>query len=92
MATRIYEAGERKQQRISLGAALKQAGFHGGEAARAERQLKRLGRERAAKLFQWLLEADLGMKGSRSSRGHFVLEHLFLKLATRSSSARTRAS
>ncbi|MEO2022211.1 MAG: DNA polymerase III subunit delta [Pirellulaceae bacterium] len=94
MATRIYEAAERKQQRISLGAALKQAGFHGGEASRAEKQLKRLGRERAAKLFQWLLEADLGMKGSHSkkARGHFVLEHLFLKLATRQPTARTRAS
>ncbi|MDE0736267.1 MAG: DNA polymerase III subunit delta [Pirellulaceae bacterium] len=92
MATRIYEASERKQQRISLGAALKQAGFHGGEASRAEKQLKRLGRERAANLFQWLLEADLGMKGSRSSRGHFILEHLFLKLATKSSAAPTRAS
>ncbi|MFP6621330.1 MAG: DNA polymerase III subunit delta [Pirellulaceae bacterium] len=94
MATRIYEAAERQQQRISLGAALKQAGFHGGETSRAEKQLKRMGRERAAKLFQWLLEADLGMKGSHSkkARGHFVLEHLFLKLATRNSAARTRAS
>ena len=87
-ATRIYEAAERKGQRISLEAAVKQAGFRYGETRKAEHQLKRLGRERAAKLFQWLLEADLAMKGSHSARGHFVLEHLFLKLANRPTAAR----
>lgn len=87
-ATRIYEAAERRGQRISLEGAVKQAGFRYGEAKKAEQQLKRLGRERAAKLFQWLLEADLAMKGSHSARGHFVLEHLFLKLANRPAAAR----
>ena len=83
MATRIYEAAERKQQRPSLASALKQAGFKPWETKKAEPQLKILGRERAGQLFEWLLEADQAMKGSHSdvSRAHFTLEHLFMKLA-----------
>ena len=90
MATRIYEAAQRNQQPIKLDAALKQAGFHWpSERKKAEYQLRRLGRERAGQLFQWLLEADLALKsGSHSTptRQRFVLEHLFLKLASQTAS------
>jgi DNA polymerase-3 subunit delta len=49
----------------------------------AERQLKQLGRDRAGKLYQWLLEADLAMKGTHSQpdRARFVLEQLILGLS-----------
>lgn len=86
VATRIYETAERAGQRLTLRDALEQAGFRAwpqGAMANAERQLKQLGRDRAGRMLQWLLEADLAMKGSHSAadRARFVLERLFLKMA-----------
>ncbi len=83
MATRRFERAERTGQRIALSDALKQAGFNawaGNELKTAERLLKRLGRERAAQLFQELLELDLALKGSHSSPplARLALERLFL--------------
>jgi DNA polymerase-3 subunit delta len=50
---------------------------------KAERQLVQLGRARASRLYRWLLEADLALKGSHSSppKARFVLEHLFARMA-----------
>jgi hypothetical protein len=50
---------------------------------RAQDQLKQLTRRRAAKLYHWLLEADLALKGSHSQkdRARLAIEMLFLKLA-----------
>jgi DNA polymerase-3 subunit delta len=73
---------------MALRDALLQAGFRPWPAdalAAAEKQLIQLGRDRAGRLLQWLLEADLAMKGSHSSsdRARFVLEMLFLRQAKR---------
>ena len=48
----------------------------------AERQIKQLGRERAAQLHRWLLETDLALKGSHSSPelSRLAMEHLLLRL------------
>jgi DNA polymerase-3 subunit delta len=85
-ATRIYEAAERQGNRMPLRAALEQAGFRkwpAGALERAERQLKRIGRQRAGSFYNWLRKADLKLKGSHSSptRARFVLEELILRLA-----------
>lgn len=85
-ATRIYEASERRQARLTLGKALEQAGvrnFPPGANERAQEQLKKITRRRAVKLYQWLLEADLSLKGSHSQRdrARLAIEMLFLKLA-----------
>jgi DNA polymerase-3 subunit delta len=85
-AVRVYEAAERAGRRISLRESLQQAGFNDwpkGTLDAAEGRLKQLGRERAGKLYRWLLEIDLALKGTHShdDRARFALEHLFLRMA-----------
>lgn len=87
-ATRHYQRAERRGERTTLREAVSQAGFRGRpeEMNEAEQQLLQLGRERAGRLLNWLLELDLSLKGSHSSpdRARWALELLFLKLARRS--------
>lgn len=85
-ATRIYQEAERDKRRIPLRDALIQAGIaHWNRKGleRAESQLKQLGRDRAGKLYQWLLATDLALKGSHSNphRARFALEQLLLRMA-----------
>ncbi len=86
-ATRIVQRQQRAKQRIDLGDAAKQAGFraYGDELKKAERQLKQLTAVRAGKLYQWLLETDLALKGSHShkERARLKIEMLFMKLAAK---------
>ncbi len=89
-ATHLYERSLRQGNRMPLQQALSQAGFRDwpqGQLARAEEQLKRLGRRRGANLYRWLLELDLSLKGSHSapSRARLALEYLFLRIAAPSS-------
>jgi DNA polymerase-3 subunit delta len=64
-----------------LGAALLQAGVKPFAVKGAEQQLRRLGRERANRLYDWLLEADLGLKGGSQLPPRTILERLVVKLA-----------
>ena len=95
-ATRIYQESERAGRRISLRDALIEAGFaHWNRKGleRAESQLKQLGRERAGRLYEWLLETDLALKGSHSSpqRARFALERLVMRMASKSGKAQRPA-
>jgi len=94
-ATRIYQRGERQNQRVSLRDALLAAGFRQwpkDALSNAERQLKQLGRERAAAMYRALLEIDLSIKGSHSQpdRARWALEQLLLKLAKQNQPAVVR--
>lgn len=85
-ATRVYQEAERAKRRISVRDALIQAGiphWNTKGLERAESQLKQLGRGRAGRIYQWLLETDLALKGSHSNphRARFALERLFLRMA-----------
>ncbi|MEK6249039.1 MAG: DNA polymerase III subunit delta [Planctomycetales bacterium] len=82
-AASIYRDAEKQRQRMSLRNALEAAGFKHYFVNDAQRRLKRLGRNRAAKLYHWLLAADLAMKGSSSApdRARLVLEQLLVKVA-----------
>ena len=85
-ATRIYQQAERGGKKIPLRDALTRAGFRDwplGELAKAEKRLIALGRHRAGKIYRWLLELDLALKGSHSSeeRGRWALEQLLLRMA-----------
>lgn len=85
-ATRIIEAMERDGGRVQFQVALEQAGIRRWPANAlkdAERQLKQLGRERAGKFHQWLLETDLALKGSHSApdRARMALELLLVRMA-----------
>ena len=85
-ATRIYEQAQRDGNRMPLQQALEQAGFRKWPREAlvdAEKQLKQLGRTRAAALYRWLLELDLSLKGSHSSaeRARHALEMLFFRMS-----------
>lgn len=82
-AARLYQDEERRGGRPDLRGVLQKAGFWGEAVARAERQLLQLGRVRAIRIYRWLLEVDLGLKGSHSDphSARLLLEQLFLKLS-----------
>lgn len=84
-ATRHFERAERAGRRIPLQEALRLAQFRDwppGELARAAQRLLALGRKRAGKLYRWLLELDLALKGSHApeDKARWALEQLLLRL------------
>jgi len=81
----VIEA-EQDGRKISLPMALEQAGFRKfpkGAMQRAEKQLRQLGRHRAAAMYGMLLELDLSMKGSHSApnRARWALEKFLLAMS-----------
>jgi hypothetical protein len=83
MAGRIVTRGEQLAHRPPLRSALAQAGVLPFKRDEAADQLRQLGRHRVDEVRQWLLEADLAMKGSHSGgeRPRVVLEQLIARLA-----------
>ncbi|MCH8923515.1 MAG: DNA polymerase III subunit delta [Planctomycetes bacterium] len=84
-ATRLIEQSRREKRGITLPQALKEAGFKTWPAAmqKAERQLRTLGRLRGGRLYHWLQETDLALKGERSAPAlaRFELERLLVRLS-----------
>ncbi len=83
-ATRIIRSAQAERRRVPVRAALEEAGVSKWPKAmdKAEAQLRQLGARRAGKLYDWLLEADLALKGVSSSpgRARLVLEQLIVKM------------
>jgi DNA polymerase-3 subunit delta len=52
-------------------------------ADRAQAQLRHLGRDRLGRLYKWLLETDLGIKGESALTPPHLLERLVVRLAAR---------
>jgi DNA polymerase-3 subunit delta len=84
MANAAIAFGDQVGTKVTLAAALEQAGFRAWDSGKGESQLRQLGRARANRLMAWVLDADLKLKLTHSDpeRGRWVLEELFLKLAT----------
>ncbi len=84
-ATRLIEQSRREKRAMTLPQALKEAGFKTWPAAmqKAERQLRTLGRLRGGRLYHWLQETDLALKGERSAPAlaRFELERLLVRLS-----------
>lgn len=85
-ATRLFQQAERRGEKMPLREALSQAGVRDwpqGTLAAAESRLKQLGRNRGGRLYRWLLELDLSLKGSHSQgeRARWALEQLVLRMA-----------
>lgn len=85
-ATRIFQQSERAGRKMPIREALTQAGFRDwpiGSVAAAEKRLLQLGRQRGGKLYQWLIELDLALKGSHSQddRARWALEQLVLRMS-----------
>ncbi len=82
-AVQLLEAAEADRRRLPLGEALAQAGVLPFKLRDAERQLRRIGRQRARQITGWLLAADLALKSHNSSdeRARIELERLIVRLA-----------
>jgi len=80
-ATRLVFQAEAAGRRISLGDALEQAGFRRFLLQKVERQLRLLGRHRGDRVYRWLLQADLDLKGASALPPRLILERLLVRLA-----------
>ncbi len=84
VATRIYLQAEAAGRRPDMGWVIDQAGlvnFREKDARqKAERRLRRLGRQRGLKLYQWLLQADLDLKGASALQPRWILERLLVQI------------
>jgi DNA polymerase III subunit delta len=78
---RLAQAARLSEQGMPSGTALAQAGVPPFAIRDSEQQLRHIGLRRAGKLYDWLLEADLGMKGSSSLPPRTLLERLIVRLA-----------
>ncbi|MGD0900511.1 MAG: DNA polymerase III subunit delta [Thermoguttaceae bacterium] len=68
-------------RRATLALALSQAGVRPFVIQKTERQLRRLGRARGSRIYHWLLEADLDLKGDSAMPPRLILERLIVRLA-----------
>jgi DNA polymerase-3 subunit delta len=85
---RLARAFRLSQLGQSLYSALQEVGYPPFAIARAEQLLRHLGRRRANTLFDWLLEADQGMKGGSALLPRQVLERMVVRLVQPASAAR----
>ena len=80
-ATQLILDAEKLGKRLHLPAALEQAGVKRFVIQKSEAQLKRLGRHRGARLYDWLLKADIDFKGGSRIAPRIIIEQLILKIA-----------
>ncbi len=85
-ATRLVLQAEAAGRRMALGDALEQAGVKRFVLGKADRELRRLGRHRGERIYGWLLQADLDLKGASSVPPRLTLERLLVRLAAKASS------
>ncbi|HZU35670.1 MAG TPA: DNA polymerase III subunit delta [Gemmataceae bacterium] len=78
---RLARAARLCQQGLPLGRALEEAGFPPYARQSGEQQLRHLGPRRTDRLYDWLLETDLGLKGSSQLPPRTLLERLVVRLA-----------
>jgi len=93
VATRMYQHLLRQGRTANLSNCLREAGFYPNDLAKAETQLRQMTMVRSGQILQWLLEADLALKGSHAAPalGRWVLERLILRLARQARPAGPRA-
>jgi DNA polymerase-3 subunit delta len=77
---RLAQVDRLCRQGRGLAAAMEEAGVHSFARQGCEQQLRHLGR-RADHLYDWLLEVDLGIKGSSQLAPRVLLERLVVRLA-----------
>jgi DNA polymerase-3 subunit delta len=78
---RLAQAARLAQTGQPLDTALHEAGFtYPNQRKGAEQQLRYLGRRRLDRLYDWLLEIDLGLKGSSQLPPRTQLERLVVRL------------
>lgn len=78
---RLAQAARLAVQGKSLGAALEQVGVPPFAVKNAEQQLRHLGRRRAARLYDWLIELNLGLRGGSPLAERTQFERFLLRFA-----------
>jgi DNA polymerase-3 subunit delta len=78
---KFAEATERARTGTPLRDALTSSGVFSNAIGQGEAYLRRIGFERASRIFQWLIEADSEMKGGSRVEPAVLLERLFVRLA-----------
>ena len=78
---RLAQVARLHSQGQSLSDALEQAGVPPFGRRSAEQQVRHLGRRRLDQIYDWLLETDLGLKGSSQLPPRTLLEKLVVQLA-----------
>ena len=81
-ATELILEAEKQKRRLPLPNALEQAGVKKFVLDKSVEQLKKLGRHRGQKIPDWLIKADLDLKGDSRSDPRLVLEQLIVKIAS----------
>src|SRR5262245_15423157 len=76
---RLAQANRLNAQGVPLRDAIERAGLRFPDEI--ERQMRHLGRRRLNRLYDWLLEADQGMKGHSQLTERMLLERLIIRLA-----------
>lgn len=81
-ATRLILNAELHGQTIPISEALKKAGITNPYFLKqAEKQLRMLGRYRGSRMYDWLLEVDLAMKGGSNVSRRLIFEQFVIKVA-----------
>ena len=78
---RLAQIARRHEQGQPLSAAMSEAGVPPFAQKSTEQQLRHLGRGRVNQLYDWLVETDLGLKGSSQLPPRTLLERLVVRLA-----------
>jgi DNA polymerase-3 subunit delta len=77
----LAQVGGETMRGQPLASAMAAAGVAPFARARTEQLLRHLGRRRIARLYDWLIEADLSMKGGGQLPDRILLERLLVRLA-----------
>ena len=86
---KLAQATRFSTQGMSLGAALAKAGLF--KARPAEAQVKHLGRRRLDRLYDWLLQINMDLRGNSPLPARTLFERFLLKLARKNEATASRA-
>jgi DNA polymerase-3 subunit delta len=84
---RLAQATRLTAQGISLGAALAQVGVPPFATRSAEAQMRHLGRRRLDRLYDWLLQMNMDLRGGSALPARTLFERFLLKLARKNEAA-----
>jgi DNA polymerase-3 subunit delta len=84
---KLAQATRLSSQGISVGAAVAQAGVPPFKLREAEAQIRHLGRRRLDRLYDWLLQINLDLRGNSPLPPRILFERFLLKLARKNQMA-----
>jgi DNA polymerase-3 subunit delta len=89
---RLAQATRLSVQGMSLGAALAQVGVPPFATGSAETQIRHLGRRRLDRLYDWLIQINMDLRGNSPLPARTIFERFLLRLARKNEMPRSAAS